>query len=80
MPRGSKTFEHGRVAYYIDGDGEQNIMQVKFHPMVKLVTFGSGNFKDSYTKLYVCSHKLKIENTLNGIFILSPGSCPRGRT
>ena len=55
-------------------------MQVKFHPMVKLVTLGSGNFKDSYTKRYVCSHKLKIENTLNRFFILSPVPCPRGGT
>ena len=36
------------------------------------------NFEDFYTKLCVCSHKLKIQNTSDGIFILSPGSCPRG--
>ena len=33
------------------------------------------NFKDFYTKLFVCSHKLKIENILNRIFILLPGLC-----
>ena len=40
----------------------------------------SFNFKDFYTKLCVCSHKRKIQNISDGIFILSPGSCPRGRT
>ena len=32
VPRGSKIFfvKHGRVAYQIDGDDEQNRMQVKF--------------------------------------------------
>ena len=34
------------------------------------------NFKDFYTKLCVCSHKWKIENILNRIFILLPRSCP----
>ena len=38
------------------------------------------NFKDFYTKLCVCSHKLKIQNISDGIFILSPGSGPRGGT
>ena len=38
------------------------------------------NFKDFYTKLYVCSHKWKIQNISDGIFIPSPGSCPRGGT
>ena len=38
------------------------------------------NFKDFYTKLCECTHKGKIQNILDGIFILSPGSCPRGGT
>ena len=38
------------------------------------------NFKDFYTKLCVCSHKWKIQNISDGIFILPPGSCPRGGT
>ena len=38
------------------------------------------NFKDFYTKLYACAHKWKIQNILDGLFILSPGSCPRGGT
>ena len=38
------------------------------------------NFKGFYTKLCVCSHKWKIQNISDGIFILSPGSCPRGGT
>ena len=37
------------------------------------------NFKDFYTKLCVCSHKLKVQNVSDGILILLPGSCPRGR-
>ena len=35
-------FKHGHVAYQINGDDEQNKMQVTFHPRVKLVTFGRG--------------------------------------
>ena len=33
-----------------------------------------------YTKLCVCSRKLKIQSISDGIFILSPGSCHRGGT
>ena len=35
------------------------------------------NFKDFYTKFCVCSHKWKIQNISDGIFILLPGSCPK---
>ena len=35
------------------------------------------NFKDFYTRLCVFSHKWKIQNISDRIFILSPGSCPR---
>ena len=38
------------------------------------------NFKDSLTKLCVSSHNWKIWNISDGIFILSPGSCPRDGT
>ena len=38
------------------------------------------NFKDFYTKLCVCSHKWKIQNISDRIFILSLGSCPMGGT
>ena len=38
------------------------------------------NFKDLYTKLCVCSHKSKIQNISEGIFILLPRSCPRDGT
>ena len=31
-PGGSKKFKYGHVAYQIDGDDEQNRMQVKFSP------------------------------------------------
>ena len=37
-------------------------------------------FKDFYTKLCVCSHKIKIQNISEEIFILYPGSCPSGGT
>ena len=37
-------------------------------------------FKDFYTKLCMCSHNWKIQNISDGIFILSPGSCPWGGT
>ena len=30
VPRGQKKFKHGHVAYQIDGDDEQNRMQVTF--------------------------------------------------
>ena len=30
-----------------------------------------------FTKLCVCSQKLKIQNMSDGIFVLPPGSCPR---
>ena len=33
-------FKHGHVAYQISRNDEQNRMQVKFHPRVKLVTLG----------------------------------------
>ena len=38
------------------------------------------NFKDFYTKFFVCSHKWKIQYISDRILILSPGSCPRGGT
>ena len=37
---GQKKFKHGHVAYQINGDDEQNRMQVKFSSWVKLVTLG----------------------------------------
>ena len=36
--QGVKNFKHGHVAYQIYGDDEQNGMQVKCYPRVKLVT------------------------------------------
>ena len=56
------------------GPGEGSKGQISFNFNYKV------NFKDFYTKLCVCSHKLKIQNISDGIFILSPGSCPRGGT
>ena len=41
VPRGvKKKFKLGHVAYQIDRDDEQNRMQVKFYPRVKLVALG----------------------------------------
>ena len=39
-PGGQKNYKHGHVVYQIDGDDEQNRMQVKFYPRVKLVILG----------------------------------------
>ena len=70
MPRGSKDFKHCHVAYQIDGDDEQSIMQVTFLSYGQTGDLGvrskgqisftinyKFNFKDFYAKLYVCSHK-----------------------
>ena len=56
------------------GPGEGSKGQISFNFNYKV------NVKDFYTKLCVCSHKWKIQNISDGIFILSPESCPRGRT
>ena len=63
-------FKHGHAAYQIDGDDEQNRMQVKFSSLGQTGDLGLRskwqislnfryhvNFKDSCTKLFVCSHK-----------------------
>ena len=34
------NFKHGHVAYQIEGDDEQNRMQLNFHTRVKLVNLG----------------------------------------
>ena len=54
------------------GFGEGSKGQILFNFNYKV------NFKDFYTKLCVCSHKWKIQNISDRIFILSPWSCPRG--
>ena len=46
--------------------------KVKYH----LISITKSISKIFYTKLCVCSHKWKIQNMSDGIFILSPGSCP----
>ena len=69
-PGGSKKFKHDHVAYQIDGDDEQNGMQVKFLSYDQTGDLGVKskgqmslnfsyhvNFKDFYTKLSVSSHK-----------------------
>ena len=65
-----KNFEHGHVAYQIDGDDERNRIKVKFHPSGQTGDLGvrskgqisskfhyKVNFKYFYAKLYVCSHQ-----------------------
>ena len=56
------------------GPGEGSKGQISFNFNYKV------NFKDFLYQLCVCSHKWKIQNISDGIFILSPGSCPRGGT
>ena len=71
MPRGGqKKFKHGHVAYQMDGDDEQNRMQVKFPLEGQTGNLGMRSkgqissklgyhiyFKDFYTKLCACSYK-----------------------
>ena len=54
------------------GDGSKSQISFNFNYKV--------NFKDFYSKLCVCSQKCGIQNISDGIFILFPGSCPRGGT
>ena len=56
------------------GPGEGSKGQISFNFNYKV------NFKDFYTKLCVCSHKSKIQNISDRIFIQLPGSCPRDGT
>ena len=78
-------FKHGHVAYQIDGDDEQNKMQVNFYPSVKLVTLGRGQkgqisltcqFQRFLFQTLCVFSQIKDRNILNIIFILLPGSCP----
>ena len=58
-----KKFKHGRLAYQIDGDDEQNRMQVKFSSQDQTGVKRSNIIKISVTmsisntKLCACSHK-----------------------
>ena len=89
-PGGQKFyfFKHGHVAYQIDGDDEQNRMQVKFSPLpcgeVKqsnIIKFQlQGQFQRLLYKSLRVFSQIKDRNILNVIFILLPGSCPRGGT
>ena len=56
------------------GPGEGSKGQISFNFNYKV------NFKVIYTKLCVCTHKRKIQNISDGIFILTPGSCPEDGT
>ena len=64
------SFEHGHLAYQIDGDDEQNRIQVKCSPFGQTDDLGvrsigqislqfsyKVNSKAIFTKLYLCSHK-----------------------
>ena len=50
--------------------------EVTYH----LISITKSILKIFYTKLCVCSHKLKIKNISDEIFILSPGLSPRIET
>ena len=53
--------------------------KVKYHQISLKLNY-KVDLKDFLTKLCVSSHKWKILNISDGIFIWRPGSCPRGRT
>ena len=67
-----KIFKHGHVAYQIDGDDEQNRMQVTFSSLGQTGDLGARSKgqisltcqfqRFLYQPLCVCSYKLKIEN------------------
>ena len=70
VPRGSKKFKHGHVAYQIDGDDKQNRMQVKFSSYGQTgdlgvrskgqISLNCGyhvNFKHFLYQTFVCFHK-----------------------
>ena len=69
MGRATSNFFFGPAPW---GPQEGSKDQISFNFNYKV------NFKDFITKLCVCSHKWKILNISDGIFILSPGSFPRG--
>ena len=71
MGRATSNFFFGPAPW---GPWEGSKGQILFNLNYKV------NFKDFYTKLCVCSHKWKIQTISDGIFILSPRSCPRGGT
>ena len=59
-----KKFEHGHMAYQINGDDKQTRMQVQFLSLGQTGDLGERskgqillNFGDFYTKLCLCSHK-----------------------
>ena len=54
------------------GEGQK----VKYH----LISITKSISKIFYTKRCVCSHKYNKQNISDRIFILLPGSCPRGGT
>ena len=54
------------------GPGEGSKGQISFNFNFKV------NFKDLFTKLCMCSPKRKTQNVSDRLFILLPGSCPRG--
>ena len=95
MPRGSKNFFFQTWSCGISNpwgwQAEQNASKIfilgsNWWPWGEVkgkisLNFGYHvNFKELYIKLCVCSHKWKIQIISHRIFILSPVSCPRGRT
>ena len=95
VPRGQSFFQHCHVAYQIDGDDgqtEQNASKLFILGLIKLVILGevkrSNIFKFRlpcrfqrclYQTLCVFS-QINDSKTLNRIFVLLAGSCPRGGT
>ena len=61
-----------QMFFFAPPPGEGSKGQISFNFNYKVY------FKGFYTKLCVCSHKCKIQNISDDIFILLPESCPRG--
>ena len=59
-------FEHGHVIYHIDGHGDQDRMQVNYHPRVKLMTLV---VRSNINKFSLLSLSLSLSLSLYG-------SCP----
>ena len=86
MPRGSKNdfFENGHVAYQIDGNDEQNRVQVKFSPKGQngdhvvrskgqiLIFSYKVSFKDFYTVFSQIKARKHIEQSLHFVAWVMP--------
>ena len=84
VPRGSIKFEHGHVAYQIDEKDERNRIQVKIITLGQTGDLGmrskfqlQSQFQRFLYQTLCVFSQIKDIKRIEGIFILSPGSCPR---